>query len=66
MASFTVFWLTGRKEIIHGRDMADAFNKNYSAGALQAIDFYTPTSEDDNSWEWDKKNHTWIKTDKKE
>lgn len=62
MAAFTVFWLTGHKEVIHGRDIADAFNKQYSPGALQAIDFYAPSSEADDLWEWDKKKHTWVKT----
>ena len=40
MAKFTAYWLTGKAEVLEGRDFTEAFNKNYSAGALRALDFY--------------------------
>lgn len=37
---FILHWIDGRTEEIAGYDIAHAFNKYYSAGALRALDYY--------------------------
>lgn len=39
--TFKLFWLDGKTEIVHGKDIADAFAKaGYSRGALRALDHF--------------------------
>lgn len=58
MKSFTIFWLTGEREVINGFDIADAMNNaGYSSGVLGAFDFYV--SGDNRNYIWNGK--TWIK-----
>lgn len=60
MKTFTLFWLTGKSEIVKGSDIANAFTlAGYSGGAMGALDFY---SNDDTTkkWEWDKEKRNWI------
>ena len=39
---FTLYWLDGKKEEIHGNGYMDAFAKTgYGIGAISALDFYT-------------------------
>jgi len=41
MRKFILHWLTGKIEIVEGKDIADAFTKaGYSSGALRALDWY--------------------------
>ena len=56
---FSVFWLTGRSELLKGSSISSAFNNaGYSAGALRALDFYAIGDVRD-KWEWDKKEKRW-------
>ena len=59
---FTVFWLTGKSQIIKGYDAVSAFNNSgIGAGALRACDFYAEGNKQ-NEWVWNKERHTWEKT----
>jgi len=59
MEKYTIYWLGGSKEILSGRNIADAFNRNgYGAGVLKALDFY---EKGDSTYEWDKAKREWIK-----
>ncbi|HEY0088245.1 MAG TPA: hypothetical protein VGB37_05340 [Candidatus Lokiarchaeia archaeon] len=61
MKKFTIFWLTGKTEIIEGNTPVEAFNNaGIGSGALRAIDFYREGEKVDD-YKWDKENHTWIK-----
>lgn len=41
MNKFTVYWLDGKRSVIEGNDIADAFNKaGYGNGAMPAVDWY--------------------------
>lgn len=41
MKEFTLFWLTGKSEIVKGSDPANAMTLDgYSNGAVRALDFY--------------------------
>ena len=63
MKQYTLFWLTGEREIIEGETISDAFMKaGYSAGALGALDFYALGDNKDYVWNpsrkvWDKKEN---------
>lgn len=38
---FTLYWLSGRTEVVEGTDIADAVRKaGYGGGALRALDYY--------------------------
>ncbi len=59
MKIFTLFWLTGEKEIIKGNDIADALRKNgYGGGTMRALDFWKEGDGNDN-WFWDFASHQW-------
>lgn len=61
---FTLFWLDGKKEIIKGNNISDAFMRaGYSQGTLRALDFYS--NDEDDSYVYDKDNRTWIKIKEK-
>ena len=60
--AFTLYWLTGDKEIVYGRDIAEAFTKaGYSSGALRALDFYSSGDTTD-QYTWDKDARKWVKS----
>lgn len=60
MATFTLFWLTGKYQIVKGANIASAMNDaGIGNGALRALDFYS-RGDVGNKWEWDKKLRTWI------
>ena len=62
MKDFTLFWLTGKSEVIKGTDIADAFRRaGYGGGALDALDFYSMGNVE-NEHVWDKENRTWNPT----
>jgi hypothetical protein len=55
---FTLYWYSGKREIVQGRTIAEAMTlAGYSGGALRALDFYA--SGDDHNWEWNKTNRDW-------
>lgn len=48
---FTLFWLTGQREVVQGRDIAEAVSRaGYGGGALRALDFYANGINDDYRW----------------
>lgn len=56
---YTIYWRTGRRELVRGADIAQAMTlAGYSGGAVRAIDFYT--SGDDRNYEWDKDKREWV------
>jgi hypothetical protein len=59
MAKFQLYWRHGVHEEIEGRNIADAMNKHYSAGALAALDFYDPSERV--SYTWNEKGREWNK-----
>ena len=60
--TFYLYWLDGKKEIIVGNDIFDAFMKaGYGGGALSALDFFNTKDE---NYIWDKENRTWKKEEK--
>lgn len=60
MQTYTIFWLTGKSEIIKGNDIADAFlHAGYGGGAIRAVDFYD-TGDKREEWVWIK-NQGWKK-----
>lgn len=62
MKKFTLFWLTGEKNVVEGTDVADAMNKaGYSNGALRALDFYA--NGDNNDYVWNDEKHSWDLTE---
>lgn len=55
---FTLYWLDGKREVIEGRDAADAVSQTgYGAGALRALDFWA--SGDNGDYEWDATTRRW-------
>jgi hypothetical protein len=62
MKKFTLYWLTGKREVISGDSIADAFTRaGYSAGAIGALDFYYNGDNQDYVWDKDKRN--WFLTE---
>lgn len=58
--TFTLFWLDGKREVLKGKDPADAFSKRgYGNGALKALDFYR--DGDNNGYVWNPNAHGWDK-----
>lgn len=56
---FTLYWLTGRREVVSGRDIAEAMTlAGYSAGALRALDFYA--SGDNQEYNWVEGERKWM------
>jgi len=61
MKTYTLFWLTGKTEIVKGTDPASAMNNaGIGAGALRALDFWANGDERD-LWLWDKDKRSWTK-----
>jgi hypothetical protein len=64
MKTFTLYWLTGKKEIVQGTDVVEAIRENgYGRGAITALDFWAE-GENDN-WTWNKKTHKWLWSESK-
>ena len=58
--TFTLFWLDGQKETLHGDTLSEAMTMvGYGNGAVRALDFYAEGKEAD-QYTWDKKEHKWI------
>lgn len=56
--TFTLYWLTGKRETIEGPTIKEAFSSaGLGAGAISALDFYT--EGDDTNYIYNKKEHTW-------
>lgn len=60
-SQFTFYWRDGKRQLLNGRDAADALNRaGYGHGALRALDFYAPGVDRD--YDWDYQLRTWKKT----
>jgi hypothetical protein len=60
MKKFTLWWLTGDREVIEGETIANAFSRaGYGGGAMSALDFYSEGEDD--SYEYNKENKRWEK-----
>jgi hypothetical protein len=58
MKKYTLYWLTGDKEIVNGYDIADAVRRSgYGGGALRALDFWE--LGESSNWLWDKEAGKW-------
>lgn len=57
---FTLYWRTGRIEVVQGRSAAEAMTlAGYGGGAVRALDFWAkgePTGE----WTWDSATREWT------
>ena len=54
MKKFTLYWLTGDREVVEGYTPSQAMTlAGYSQGAVRALDFYS--SGDCNDYQWDGK-----------
>jgi hypothetical protein len=61
MNTYTLFWLTGEKEIVKGKTPAEAITlAGYSQGAIRALDFYGNGDIRD-EYDWDTEARSWIK-----
>ncbi len=48
---FTLYWLDGKREVIQGHTIAEAFTlAGYSSGALRTLDFYASGDNHDYVW----------------
>jgi len=57
---YTIYWRTGRRELVRGDGVAQAMTlAGYGGGAVRAIDFYA--SGDDRNYEWDKDKREWVR-----
>lgn len=56
---YTVYWLDGKRTVLSGLDIADAFRSaGYGCGALGAVDFYS--SGECNEYMWDSTQREWV------
>jgi hypothetical protein len=59
MKTFTLFWLTGKSELVKGNTIAEAMTlSGYSNGAVRALDFYSEGDERNNYY-WNEGSKTW-------
>jgi len=59
MKEFTLFWLTGKSEIVKGSDAANAMTlAGYGGGAVRALDFYAQ-GDKRNEYVWNKETRNW-------
>ena len=59
--TYTIFWLTGKSQIVTGREPHEAMNNaGIGAGAIRAMDFYGEGDLRD-KWEWNSDARTWTK-----
>ncbi len=57
---WTLYWKDGKKEIIQGSTLEEAFTKyGFGAGAKSALDFYVKGT--DASYNWNNKDKSWDK-----
>lgn len=60
--TFTLFWLTGKSEILEGTDAANAMNEaGYGSGSIRALDFHGEGDLRD-KYVWDKEKRSWEMT----
>lgn len=58
---FTLYWRTGKREVVQGRTAEEAMNlAGYGGGALRALDFWA--NGDDSEWAWVPDTREWTPT----
>lgn len=63
MNTYTLFWLDGKREVVHGATIAEAMTSaGYGGGAVRALDFYASGDRDD--YQWDGRDWSQSATDK--
>lgn len=56
---FTLFWMTGQREVVYGHTAANAMtDAGYSSGALAALDFWK--AGDSNEYSWSDDARKWV------
>lgn len=51
MPKFTLYWRTGDREVVEGRNPAEAMTRaGYSGGAVAALDFWARGDDSKYSW----------------
>lgn len=61
---FTLYWRDGKREVVQGRNPAEAMTlAGYGGGAVAALDFWASGENDD--YEWDAKAREWKWTEAK-
>ena len=58
MSFYTFYWRDGAKSILQGASVEAAFNASYSAGAINAVDFYS--NGVDHDYYWNPHKHDWV------
>lgn len=59
MKTYTLYWRTGKREIVQGDDPAQAMTlRGYSNGAVAALDFYADGENHD--YKWDHIKGRWV------
>lgn len=59
MKTYTVFWLTGKTELVKGRTVGEAMTfAGYGGGAVKALDFYG-NGDARSNYEWNAEQRTW-------
>lgn len=57
--TFTLFWLDGKRELVHGRSIEEAMtHAGYGAGAVRALDFYADGDSSEYAWNMDARE--WV------
>jgi hypothetical protein len=60
---FTVYWRSGQRDIVKGKDLADALtHAGYGQGAIPAMDFHCNGIDD--SYEWNRETKEWDRKEK--
>lgn len=58
---FTLYWRTGKREVVQGRTIAEAMTlAGYGGGAVRALDFYA--NGDDTEYRWVELSREWVAT----
>ena len=64
MKTYTLFWLTGKTELVKGNTPEEAMTlAGYSNGAIRALDFYGNGDIRD-EYTWDDGVRNWVKIKK--
>jgi hypothetical protein len=59
MKTYTLFWLTGKSEIVTGNTPTEAMTlAGYGGGAIRALDFYAEGDKRD-KYIWNPKTNNW-------
>lgn len=59
--TFTLYWRTGDRNVVHGRDVAEAMTlAGYGGGTVRALDFWA--HGDNSEYVWVPDERDWKKT----